>query len=59
MVLAALVVGMTARRAAAQTPTVFLHGLASGPSTWSGAASRLAARVPIAPKIPSHGWDHP
>jgi pimeloyl-ACP methyl ester carboxylesterase len=59
MVLAALVVGTTARGAAAQTPTVFLHGLASGPSTWSGAASRLAARVPIAPKIPSLGWDNP
>jgi pimeloyl-ACP methyl ester carboxylesterase len=59
MALVALVVGATARPAAAQTPTVFLHGLASGPSTWSGAASRLAARVPIAPKIPSLGWDNP
>ncbi len=51
--------GFMAASAAAQTPTVFLHGLASSPSTWSGAASRLAARVPIAPKIPSLGWDNP
>lgn len=42
--------------AAQDRPTVFIHGLASGPGTWNGAASRLAGALAIEPHVPGLSW---
>jgi len=56
MLLFAAVIGWSARGAAQDVPTVFIHGLASSNATWQGAADRLKARVAIAPQRPNLNW---
>src|SRR5262245_9507104 len=44
--------------AAQDRPTVFIHGLASGPESWQDAAGRLGQALAISYVIPELEWKH-
>ena len=52
----ALLLLCAAHASAQDTPTVFLHGLASSGGTWQNAATRLSARAAITPQRPDLNW---
>ena len=54
-----LALGIAVPAAAQERPTVFVHGLNSGPGTWQPAADRLGAVLQISPYVPAVPWaDH-
>jgi len=55
-VVLACLLGAAAGAAAQDRPVVFIHGLASSPATWEGAAGRLQQKLAIAPVRPTVDW---
>lgn len=56
-IIAVAIAALCCGTAAAQDrPTVFIHGLGSGPDTWNDTASRLSGRLAIAPHVPPLSW---
>jgi len=57
--LVALLLALAAPASAQDRVTLFLHGFSSSAATWQDTASRLGARLQIAPVVPELPWHLP